>query len=192
MANIFLIHGSFGHPNENWFPWLKGGLEKLGCRVFAPQFPTPPAQSLENWLKTFEDYRQYLNKDTIFIGHSLGPAFILSILEKIDQPAKAGFFVSGFLGKINNPLYDRVNETFMKKFDWQKIKQNCGKFYLFHSDNDPYVPLRKAKELAKNLGVEINLIKGGGHLNEKAGYLKFELLLEEVKKELQEQIAKKQ
>lgn len=183
-TNIFLIHGSFGYPTENWFPWMKGELENLGCQVFAPQFPTSSAQTLENWLKTFEGYRQYLNKDAIFIGHSLGPAFILSVLEKIDQPVKAAFFVSGFLGKINNPLYDRVNETFMKKFDWKKLKQNCGKFYVFHSDNDPYVPLRKAKELAKNLGIQIILVKGGGHLNEKAGYLKFELLLEKVKKEL--------
>ncbi len=184
MANIFLIHGSFGYPNENWFPWLKSELEKLDCRVFVPQFPIPPAQSLESWLKTFEDYRQYINKDTVFIGHSLGPAFILSVLEKIDQPIKAVFFISGFLGKIDNPLFDRANESFMKKFDWQKIKNNCGAFYLFHSDNDPYVPLRKAKELAKNLGAEINLIKGSGHLNAKAGYLKFELLLEEIRKEL--------
>lgn len=184
MANIFLIHGSFGHPNENWFPWLKGELEKLGCHVFAPQFPLPPAQSLDSWLETFKEYEQYLNEDSIFIGHSLGPAFILSVLEKIDYSVKAAFFISGFLGKINNPVYDEANKAFMKKFDWQKIKRNCGVFYMFHSDNDPYVLLRKARELAKNLGVEIFLIKGGGHLNEKAGYLKFDLLLEKVKDEL--------
>lgn len=184
MANIFLIHGSFGHPDENWFPWLKGELEKSGCQVFAPQFPTPPEQSPEKWQKIFEYHEQYLNKEAIFIGHSLGPAFILHILEKIDRPVKAAFFVSGFLGKIGNPVYDEANKAFMKKFDWKMIKQNCGKLYMFHSDDDPYVPLRKARELAKNLGVEIILIKGGGHLNEKAGYLKFDLLLEEIKKEL--------
>lgn len=184
MKNLFLIHGSFGHPNENWFPWLKGELEKLGCRVFAPQFPAPPAQTPENWQKIFKDHEQYLNRESIFIGHSLGPAFILHILEKIDHPIKAAFFVSGFLGKINNPVYDEANKAFMKKFDWKKIKRNCGAFHMFHSDNDPYVPLRKAKELAKNLGVEIILIKDGGHLNAKAGYLKFDLLLEEIKQEL--------
>jgi len=184
MTNIFLIHGSFGHPDENWFSWLKEELEKLDCQVFVPQFPVSSEQSLGSWLETFKTYKKHLSKDTIFVGHSLGPAFILSILEKIDQPVQAAFFVSGFLGKINNPLYDRANESFMKKFDWQKIKQNCGKFYMFHSDNDPYVKLKKAEELAKYLGIEIILIKGGGHLNEKAGYLKFDLLLENIKKEL--------
>lgn len=184
MANIFLIHGSYGNPEENWFPWLKLELEKLGNSVFVPQFPVAPDQSLENWLETFGDYAQYLDRNSIMIGHSLGPAFVLSVLEKINQPIKAAFFVSGFLGKIDNPTYDEVNKTFMKEFDWQKIKENCKKFYIFHSDNDPYVRIEKAKELSKKLDTEIILIKGGGHLNEKAGYKRFDLLLEKVKNEL--------
>ncbi len=23
-SNIFIFHGTEGHPKENWFPWLKG------------------------------------------------------------------------------------------------------------------------------------------------------------------------
>ena len=26
--NIFLVHGSFGKPFENWFPWLEEELSK--------------------------------------------------------------------------------------------------------------------------------------------------------------------
>ncbi|RLJ02162.1 MAG: serine hydrolase family protein [Candidatus Aenigmatarchaeota archaeon] len=185
MTNIIIIHGAYGHPNENWFPWLKSELEKLGCRVFIPKFPTPENQSLKNWLKVFENYKQYLNENSIVVGHSLGPVFLLNILEKLDKPIKAAFFVSGFVGLLGNPNFDNINKTFVdKNFDWQKIKQNCKKFYIFHSDNDPYVPLEKAKELAKNLDVDIILVKNAGHFNEKAGYTKFELLLKKIKNEL--------
>lgn len=185
MTNVFIIHGAYGNPEENWFPWLKSELEKLGCRVFVPKFPTPENQSLENWLKVFEEYKQYLNEDSIVVGHSLGPVFLLNILEKLDKPIKAAFFVSGFVGLLENPEFDNINKSFVdKNFDWQKIKQNCKKFYVFHSDNDPYVPLEKAEQLAKNLGVDVILVKNAGHFNEKAGYTKFELLLEKVKKEL--------
>ena len=95
MTNVFIIHGAYGHPKENWFPWLKSELEKLDCRVFIPQFPTPEDQSLETWLKVFEEYKQYLDEDSVVVGHSLGPAFLLDILEKLDKPVKATFFVSG-------------------------------------------------------------------------------------------------
>lgn len=185
MTNIFIIHGAFGHPEENWFPWLKSKLEKLGCRVFVPKFPTPENQSLENWLKVFEEHKQYLDENSIVVGHSLGPAFLLNVLEKLDKPIKATFFVAGFLSLLGDPTFDEINKTFVdKSFDWQRIKTNCKKFYVFHSNNDPYIPLDEAKNLAKNLGVDIILVKNAGHFNEKAGYTKFDLLLEKIKNEL--------
>jgi len=61
MISIIIIHGTGGSPNSNWFPWLKSELEKLGHTVFAPKFPTPEKQSLENWLKVFKKYEQYLD-----------------------------------------------------------------------------------------------------------------------------------
>jgi len=182
MTNIFIIHGAYGNPEENWFPWLKSELDKLDCRVFVPKFPTPEDQSLENWNKVFEDYKQYLNENSIVVGHSLGPAFLLNLLEELDKPIKAAFFVSGFLDLLGNPDFDNINKSFIEKsFDWQKIKQNCPKFFVFHSDNDPYVPLEQAEKLAKNLGVDVILVKNAGHFNENAGYSKFDLILDKIK-----------
>ncbi|MBR9705735.1 serine hydrolase family protein [Candidatus Pacearchaeota archaeon] len=186
MKTAILIHGSFGHPEENWFPWLKKKLEDIEYQVLVPKFPSPPDQSLDNWMKVFEEYKEHINSETIFIGHSLGPAFIMNVLETMDngdEKVKTCFFVSGFTGLINNPEFDKVNKTFTdKKFDFDKIKKRCEKFYVIHSDNDPYVPKEKAQTLAKNLGVEVIWIKNGGHINESAGYTKFEELLEILKK----------
>lgn len=185
MTNVFIIHGAYGHPKENWFPWLKSELEKLDCRVFIPQFPTPEDQSLETWLKVFEEYKQYLDEDSVVVGHSLGPAFLLDILEKLDKPVKATFFVSGFTGLSGNPDFDKINQSFVNKsFDWKKIKQNCPKFFVFHSDNDPYIPTEKAEDLAKNLDVAVIIVKNAGHFNKEAGYTKFNFLLEKIKHEL--------
>jgi predicted alpha/beta hydrolase family esterase len=188
MTNVFIIHGAYGDPEENWFPWLKFELEKLDCRIFIPEFPTPKNQSLENWLKVFENYTKYLSENSIVVGHSLGPAFLLSVLEKLDKPITAAFFVSGFTGLLNRPI-DEINKTFVdKRFDWQKIKQNCRKFYIFHSDNDSYVPLEKAEQLAKNLNINVILVKNAGHFNEEAGYTKFELLLAKIRDEKNKKI----
>ena len=185
MLNIFIIHGAYGNPEENWFPWLKRELEELGYNALVPRFPTPENQTLESWMMVFSDYRKYLDKNSIVIGHSLGSAFLLNVLENLDIKIRAAFFVSGFIGHLNNLEFDEINKSFTERsFDWDKIKKNCRRFHVFHGDDDPYVPLEKARELAKNLNANLTVIRNGGHLNEKSGYLRFDLLLEEIKNKL--------
>lgn len=185
MTNIIIIHGTGGNPSRNWFPWLKSELEKLDCRVFVPKFPTPENQSLENWLKVFKEYERYLNANSIVVGHSLGPAFLLSILEKLKRPIKVAFFVAGFTGLLNNTDFDELNKTFVtKSFDWARIKNNCKRFYVINSDNDPYVPLEKGKSFAENLGTELIVLKNAGHINEEAGFTRLGFLLDKIKNEL--------
>lgn len=185
MTKIFIIHGAYGSPAENWFPWLKSELEKLDCKIFVPEFPTPENQSLENWLKVFDDYNQYLDENSIVVGHSLGPAFLLSIIQGLDKPIKAAFFVSGFVDLLGSPDFDNINKSFTEKdFDWKMIKQNCPIFFVLHSDNDPYVPIEQAKKLAKNLDVDVTLVKNAGHFNGESGYVKFDLILEMIKPHL--------
>lgn len=180
MKKVTIIHGSYGHPNENWFPWLKKELEQIGYQVFVPKFPTPKNQNLDTWMEIFKDYEKNLNDDAILIGHSLGSAFILNILEKMDGEVKACFFVSGFIGLLNNE-FDKINKTFTdKKFSWDKIKNNCRNFFIYHSDNDPYVPLKKAEELTEVLDGRLKIIKNAGHFNEKFGYDEFKILLEDI------------
>ncbi|MDD4290340.1 MAG: alpha/beta hydrolase [Patescibacteria group bacterium] len=182
MKTAFIIHGAYGNNQENWFPWLKSEIEKLNYSVFVPNFPTPKNQNLENWLNIFEEYKKYLSEDSIMIGHSIGVAFILNILENIDLKINACFSVSGFTDLLDNPEFDKINKTFInKKFDFEKIKNNCKKFFIYHSDNDPYVSIDKAEIIAKNLNEKIILVKNAGHFNSKSGYNKFELLIEKIK-----------
>jgi len=181
--NIFIIHGAYGNPEENWYPWLKKELE--GHTVFVPRFPTPEDQTLDNWMNVFKEYIDKIDEETIFVCHSLGVAFILSVLEKINVQVKASFFVANFIDLLDNPEFDNINKTFVdKKFNWEKIKENCKTFYIFHSDNDPYIPLEKGKKLGEKVDSEIILVEGAGHFNTKAGFTKFPQLLELIKKEL--------
>jgi len=181
---VFIIHGSYGNPYENWFPWLKEKLEKNDNQVIIPNFPTPDNQILENWMKIIIPYFENTNKDVIFVGHSLGPAFILSVLEKINHPIKACFFVAGFIGDLKNTDFDKINNTFTNKsFDWKKIRENCPRFIIINSKDDPYVPLEKGKELANNLNTELIIFEKAGHFNESSGFTKFPELLEMIEKE---------
>jgi uncharacterized protein len=178
---IIIIHGAYGNPEENWFPWLKKELEKRGHKVFVPEFPTPEGQYLGNWLEILHEYLQHIGPDTIFVGHSLGPAFIVTVLERLKRPVKAAFFVAGFIDVLDNKEFDKINKTFVKKqFNWDKIRANSKEFFVYASENDPYVPVRKTKELATKLGTKLIRVKKAGHFNAAAGYTKFERLLDDI------------
>ena len=51
---------------------------------------------------------------------------------------------------------------------------------MFHGADDPYVPLAMAQELANKLGVKLNVIEKGGHLNAESGYTKFPAVLKAI------------
>lgn len=180
--NAFIFHGTGGYPEENWFPWLKGQLEAEGLEVFVPQFPTPEGQSLEAWLQVLEPHRSKINNDTILIGHSLGGIFTLKLLEILDHPVKLAALVGTPIGIRPILNYDQDSSFAGFEFNWGKIKSNSKNFIVYQSDTDPYVSLENGKELAKHLGANLSFVPNAGHFNAKAGYLKFEELLKQIKK----------
>jgi len=183
MKNIFIFHGTEGHPKENWFPWMKEKLTAEGCEVFVPQFPSPPIipAKISEWYDVLKNYEQNINENTIIIGHSLGGKFALRVLENLKHPIKAAYFVGTPIGIPPIANNERDNAFTDNNFDWQKIKNNAKHFDVFQSDNDPYVGLDNGKKLAKHLGVELSFIPNAGHFNAKSGYTQFPLLLEKIK-----------
>jgi predicted alpha/beta hydrolase family esterase len=184
MKTAFIIHGVGGNSGENWFPWLKEELEKEGWNVIAPNFPTPKNQSLENWKKAFSEYKDLVNEETIFVAHSLGPSFVLSLLEDMQLLISACYLVAGFVGgPLGFPEIDEINKTLTEKeFNWEKIKSNCKYFELYASTNDPYVPLDRVEYLSKKLDGKLIVVQNAGHFNKAAGFLKFPELLNSILK----------
>ena len=71
MNTYFIIHGSFGNNAEHYIPWLKNKLEDCGHKVIAPNFPIGKnKQTFETWASVLDEYKEYITKDTIFIGRN--------------------------------------------------------------------------------------------------------------------------
>ncbi len=52
-----------------------------------------------------------------------GPAFLLNVIERLENPTNAAFFVSCFMGNLDNLDFDYINKTFVEKsFDLQKTR----------------------------------------------------------------------
>jgi predicted alpha/beta hydrolase family esterase len=179
---VVIVHGAYGSPEENWFPWLKQELEGLGHEVIVPRFPTPEGQQVGKWLQILDQEVGEYSSNLVMVGHSLGPALILRKLEQLEEPIRAAFLVSVFVGELGLPDFDPINANFFDKpFDWEEIRHNCQEFFIYNGDNDPYVPLEQGREMARRLKTELNVVHDAGHINAAAGYDKFERLLADIK-----------
>jgi len=199
---FIIFHGSFGNPEENWFPQLKEQLELLGQEVVIPTFPCedwdeltkdgqsapPKHQSLHSWFKAFDEVYKTLKKDEklCFIGHSLGPLFILHVVEKYHIQLDSAIFVSPFLSKLNKLWqFDHVNATFYKTdFVAALLLKLIPVSYVLYSENDPYVDNSQPKKFAEILGSSSILVKKAGHLNASVNLNEFPLVYELCKSRL--------
>lgn len=182
-ANVIIIHGAYGYPEENWFGWLKNELSHINIPCIVPAMPTPDNQSLSAWLNLFKnEYAHHINQNTILIGHSLGAAFLLRWLEYQKTSVDHTLLVGAFIGDLGIQKFDNINKTFFSSpFIWQNIKKSSRQFYCYHGNDDPYVPQHHFSLIAKNLNAKKIIISQGGHLNAAAGYTAFPLLLTHLK-----------
>ena len=181
MYDYVIIHGSYGSPFENWFGWLYGELTAKGKNVLVPQMPCGEGiQNYENWKKVMDSYKHLIDENTVFVGHSLSPAFIADYVVENKLKVKKLVFAAPFYGLINIPDFDAVNSPFFIRDDLQKVKEFAAERICFISKTDPYVPNGLSYDFADKIGAEIIMVDNAGHFNTSAGYNSFPALLEKL------------
>jgi uncharacterized protein len=151
---VIVLHGAQGGPDTNWFPWLHAALEAEGIEVLRPRLPTPQGQSLEAWLGTYDSAIEPLpSLPTILVGHSLGAAFALRLVERAIKPIAGLFLAAGFVGALGLPDYDTINHSFFADpFNWAGIRERKGHVCrCWAGGDDPYVPLSRSQSVADHL-----------------------------------------
>lgn len=62
-------------------------------------------------------------------------------------------------------LPDGPTKILQGKYDWEKIKNNCGEYIFINSDNDPWgCDDKQGMEMWKKLGGRLILWHGEGHM----------------------------
>jgi predicted alpha/beta hydrolase family esterase len=180
---VIVLHGAHGAPDTNWFPWLHATLDAEGIEVLRPRFPTPEGQSLEAWLDTYDRAVEPLAPSpTILVGHSLGAALALRVVERAVAPFDGLFLAAGFVGALGLPDYDTINRSFFtNSFDWPGIRARKGSACrCWAGDDDPYVPLSRSQDVADRLDAPLEIVPGGGHLNSETGFDTFPQLRDAI------------
>lgn len=180
---VIVIHGTMGSPEGNWFPWLTQQLGERGIEVLCPALPTPEGQDLEGWLTAFRRAVGALHESDILVGHSIGAAFVLRVLEQSPVFVRAAVLVAPFSRSLGLPAFDTLNASFISApFRWGRIRKGARQFFVFAGDNDPYVPLAYSEDIAGALDIPTQVVPGGGHLNAESGYTEFRELVQLLEK----------
>lgn len=186
MINVFLVHGTFGKPFENWFPWLENELSKFKITCNIPTFPTPKYQNYDKWEKLADYYcdLEMINAETVLIGHSCGAVFLVHYLLKHRIKVKGLITISGYNNFISGfEQMDKLNESFYLP----EIKKNSDyfpkKIFALYGDDDPNIPQNILKQFAHDIGANAVCVQKAGHFNASAGYTECPIILDLLCKE---------
>lgn len=191
--NYVIVHGTFGHPGENWFPWLSEEIAKLDKSgktkkedILIPHFPSSDCADYDSWKSVLLGYIDsgIINKNTIFICHSLGPLFVSRVLIEKQIKVKGMISVEAAANHLmGNESFDKINSTFFVP-SWEyldEVKKYLDFNYCFYTDNDPHIPFNILKEYVEHAATKEFFIPNAGHFNEASGYTKFPQLLELIR-----------
>lgn len=187
MKRVFIIHQWMAGADGDWRPWLKSELEKNGYEVFVPDMPDIDTPVIEKWVSHLEKIVGVPDKDTYFVGHSIGCQAIMRYLEKLPDNEKVGgaIFVAGWF-KLENLEDDETRETakpwIETPVNFEKIKTVLPKSTLIISDNDPYNAFEENKQRFTEIGSEIIVLHGVGHITTEDGFSELPVVLEELLK----------
>ncbi len=182
MKNALILHGTANDATRDWIPWLKKELERRKFRVWAPDLPGAEKPNIHRY-NQFIFSKWDFDKDAIIVGHSSGAVAILGLLQALpdDVVVDKVLLVAGFTDDLD---YPPVKEMFTEPFDWKKIRKHAKTFILFHSDNDPYVPIWHGEKLREYLGAELIVMGGQAHFSTTTypgeKYNQFPQLLEKI------------
>jgi len=200
---VLILHGSFGSPSENWFPWLKLKLEKLGYQVLNPQMPVDDyvtfdvnksegRQTFRNWLERVKTLNLNVDgeEDFIVVAHSIAPAFVLGWLGNNSELkfkkfiAVAPFIKDGRKGLEYDEKIQKVNGTFLAAAAEAVFKKSAieraGEVVAVYAKDDPYVSSKMSEEFIERTSAKRVVLETGGHLNSEAGVDEFPLILDEI------------
>ena len=184
---VFLVHGWGGSPDNDWHQWLKRELEQRGFKVEVPVMPDSLNPTISSWISKLKEVVGKCDKDTYFVGHSIGCQAIMRYVETLSKDEKVGgiIFVAGWL----HLTVDTWDEVYTQKIaapwlntpiDFNKIKEHIDRIVDFYSENDPYVSVTDAVLFKEKLGAKIVSVGNKKHVSGEDGIKEVPFVVEEL------------
>ncbi|OGY60349.1 MAG: hypothetical protein A3I31_00040 [Candidatus Colwellbacteria bacterium RIFCSPLOWO2_02_FULL_44_20b] len=179
---IFVIHRWSGRPNTDWYPWLKTELEARGYEVFVPLMPHPETPTIEDYVVCLSEAVGVPDRQTHFVGHSIGCQTIMRYLAGIQTRVGKVVFVGGWfdLKGLEDEEAAMIAKPWIETpIDFERIRQNAQNITAIFSDDDNYVDLGNKELFEQNLNARIFIKHKKGHFTKKSGVTELPIVLEQ-------------
>lgn len=183
MKRVIIIHRWEGSSTDDWRPWLKTELLKEGYEVIVPDMPNTSIPTIDEWVKRLAEVVGLPDKDTYFVGHSIGCQTILRYLETINTPVGGAVFVAGWfnLENLENEEVKEIARPWIQTpIDFDYVKSVLPIATLIISDNDPYGCLEENRQKFSRVVTREIVVPQGGHFTGDEGYTELSVVLSEL------------
>lgn len=158
---VILVHGYKSSPKGNFFPWLERELRARDFDVVIPELPNPGEPDRDAWTEALVQACAPLKETDIIVGHSLGGAAALRMLEAAEARSTPHAMVM-----ISTPWMikdERFRGFFMSELDFEVLMWRASKFVVIHAKNDPIIPVDHAKRYASAFHAKLVTPETGEH-----------------------------
>jgi predicted alpha/beta hydrolase family esterase len=161
--NFLILHGLEGSGPGHWQTWLAARLRADNERVAYPDLPDAEMPSLHAWREALTGELDALPEgESVVLCHSL--ACLLYLHHVADGGAQADRVL------LVAPPSERAAVPQIAAFFPTPLPTLQRGARLVCSDDDPYCPEGAATLYGAPLGIPVDIVPGGGHLNPDAGY----------------------
>lgn len=182
-----MVHQWMAGAEGDWRPWCKGELEQRGYEVLVPDMPDIDTPVIEKWVGHLADVVGTPDKDTYFIGHSIGCQAVLRYLaaynfEPLETVGEAVFVAGWFdLENLEDEEIAAIARPWIQTpIDILKVKAVLPKSTLIISDNDPYDAFEENKRRFGEMGAKIVVLRGARHITAEDGFTELPVALSEL------------
>jgi uncharacterized protein len=147
VIKAIFIHGNGGSTaGDIWLPWLERELTALGVEVINQTFPDNVKARAAFWLPHLESLGA--DENTVLIGHSSGASAAMRYAE---THRLLGSVLVGVCHTDLGDSSETASGYYADEWRWQDIRDNQRWIAIFHSTDDPNIPVAEARFVAKQL-----------------------------------------
>ena len=165
-----ILHGWGGSDVPHWQAELASEIAKGYGTVSFPLLDNCHFPSKNRWIKQVKKILKEFKPDTV-VCHSLANTLWFWLCQEDGMISTERLFM------ISPPSLHTTEKT-IKTFFPCKIPTNiyAKEVHLLVSDDDPWVALDEAKEIASQHNARFTLLHNAGHINTDSGYGKWKLI----------------